>query len=231
MPPKETVSAKPRSAATLKTRTYDMLKSMILSGALRPGERLHERDLTERLDVSRTPLREALVQLTNEGLIVHKPQRGHFVQSYDAKTIDDLYQLREVLESYAIRLAIARARPEHKEKLRKLAKSLQRYEGDDEQSDEELKAGQRIHEIIAEAADDSFLFDTLMRLYDRMQLFVWLDAIFADDAPKTRREHQELIRLFLEGDEEAATEAASKHVQRSQNNVRRALRVKPFPML
>src|ERR1700687_1858399 len=93
------------SEPTLKLRVYEGIKQLILSGKLRPGQKLAERDLGERLKVSRTPIREALGRLVQDGLVESRPQRGHFVREVDAKTVEDLYDLREMLEKHAIRLA------------------------------------------------------------------------------------------------------------------------------
>ena len=92
----------------LKERTYGAVKRMILAGTLRPGEKLAERELSRRLKVSRTPLREALSRLVQEGLVENRPRRGHYVRAIDAKSVADLYDLREVLEKHAVRLAARR---------------------------------------------------------------------------------------------------------------------------
>jgi DNA-binding GntR family transcriptional regulator len=207
----------------LSRQVYDKLKKLILSGALRPGERLHERDLTKQLGVSRTPLREALNQLTSDGLVVNRPQRGHFVQAYDAKTVDDLYELRALLERHAVQLAIERITPGEKKEFARLKTLLKRYNGKQEQSSEEIRDSFLVHELIARVARNHFLCETLMRLYERSQLFVWLDAIYEDNSALTRKEHFELIDLVLSGDTRGATKRVVEHIQRSHDNVRRAL--------
>lgn len=211
----------------LRTHVYEQLKRLILSGVLRAGERLHERDLTEKLGVSRTPLREALNQLASDGLVVNRPQRGHFVQAYDANTVDDLYRLRTILERHAIERAIARITAEDKKELRKLKTLLRRYHGRESQSGDELRDTFRLHELIARIARDQFLFETLTRLYERLQLFVWLDALYEDDAALTRKEHAELIDIVLAGDVGRAQTLAIQHVQRSHGNVQRAIARRP----
>jgi DNA-binding GntR family transcriptional regulator len=213
--------------AVLRRQVYDELKKLILSGALRPGERLHERDLTKQLGVSRTPLREALNQLASDGLVVNRPQRGHFVQAYDAKTVDDLYGLRALLEGHAIELAMERIKAEDKKEFAKLKTLLKRYNGRKEQSSDEIRDSFLVHDLIARVARDQFLHETLTRLYERLQLFVWLDAIYEDDVSLTRKEHFELIDLILSGDKRRAIKHVEEHVRRSHDNVRRALLKRP----
>ena len=140
------------SEPTLKLRVYEGIKQLILSGKLRPGQKLAERDLGERLKVSRTPIREALTRLVQDGLVESRPQRGHFVREVDAKTVEDLYDLREMLEKHAIRLAMRRLSEADLAELERLGRQLRRFDGDELQGEEELREGQRIHEIIARAS-------------------------------------------------------------------------------
>ena len=213
--------------STLATRAYGQLKDMILSGRLRPGEKLAERHLGETLRVSRTPIREALGRLVQDGLIEYRPQRGHFVRAIDLRSVEDLYSLRELLEIYAIRLAMARLQPGDLAAFDRLAQSLERYAADPVQSEAELREGQRVHEIIARAARDDLLYDMLMRLYDRLQLFIWIDALYADEARLTRSEHAEIIAAIRAADVERVVHLATQHLRRSRANVLRVLQARP----
>src|SRR5471030_2914855 len=129
----------PMSEPTLKLRVYEGIKQLILSGKLRPGQKLAERDLGERLKVSRTPIREALGRLVQDGLVESRPQRGHFVREVDAKTVEDLYDLREMLEKHAIRLAMRRLSDADLAELDRVGRQLRRFEDDSIQGEEELR--------------------------------------------------------------------------------------------
>ncbi|MCC1494816.1 GntR family transcriptional regulator [Cognatishimia sp. F0-27] len=89
--------------------TYLKLKAQLLAYRLRPGDRLNETALAQALDVSRTPLREALNRLVSEDLVVFQPGAGFFARGLDARAVFDLYELRLVLECAACALACARA--------------------------------------------------------------------------------------------------------------------------
>jgi len=214
-------------AASLKSRAYDDLKGMILAGRLKPGQKLVERDLGHQLQVSRTPIREALSRLVQEGLVEARPQRGHYVQALDTKVVADLYELREVLEAHAIQLAVKRAGAEDLARLDAYESALAKYDADPTQGDAELAEGQQVHEIIARAAHNEMLFDMLMRLYDRLRLFIWIDALYADEAQLTRREHREIIAAFRARDEAALLALARDHQRRSRDNVLRVLKARP----
>ncbi|MBX9451606.1 MAG: GntR family transcriptional regulator [Mesorhizobium sp.] len=86
-------------APRLRTQVADTLRTAIIVGELRPGERLVERILCERIGVSRTSLREALRELENEGLVTNLPNRGLIVSLLDHKTVRDVFDVREMLEA------------------------------------------------------------------------------------------------------------------------------------
>jgi DNA-binding GntR family transcriptional regulator len=211
----------------LKDRTYEDLKEMILSGRLKPGQRVAERDLGALLKVSRTPIREALGRLVQDGLVESRPQRGHFVQAIDGKAVEDLYELRELLELHAIKLAVRRATAEDFAELESLAETLRTYDRDETQGEAELRDAQTLHELIGRAARSQPLLEMLKRVYDRLQMFIWIDALYADEAALTRREHREIIAAFKARDERKLAKLAREHLRRSKTNVLRVLKARP----
>ena len=97
-------SYKKRPSLSIREKVYEQLKSAILSGHYTPGEKLAEEHLAERLGVSRTPVREALHKLESEGLVKLRKKRG-FVVSRDTKEeVEELFELRSILEGYTLRL-------------------------------------------------------------------------------------------------------------------------------
>lgn len=200
---------------------------MILSGRLKPGQRVAERDLGALLKVSRTPIREALGRLVQDGLVESRPQRGHFVQAIDGKAVEDLYELRELLELHAIKLAVRRATAEDFAELDSLAEVLRKYDRDETQGEAELRDAQILHELIGRAARSQPLLEMLKRVYDRLQMFIWIDALYADEAALTRREHREIIAAFKARDERKLTKLAREHLRRSKTNVLRVLKARP----
>ncbi|HET6361410.1 MAG TPA: GntR family transcriptional regulator [Gemmatimonadota bacterium] len=83
----------------------DSLRQRIVSGELPSGQRINEVELAARLEVSRTPLREALSRLAAEGFVANQPRRGYFIQQLGPKEVEDLYQIRSVLDPAALELA------------------------------------------------------------------------------------------------------------------------------
>ena len=114
-------SGKPRkNGISVREKTYDYLKSNILSGRFVPGERLAEEHLAEELGVSRTPVREALHKLEQEGLIEPLESRGFCVPHDSPEEIEDLFDIRTVLEGYTLKIICERITDEQIEKLEKM---------------------------------------------------------------------------------------------------------------
>jgi DNA-binding GntR family transcriptional regulator len=134
----------------------DVIRAAILDGRLEPGRRLKEEELARELGISRTPVREALLVLLTEGLLDSAPNRGAAVRSYAAEDLDDLYQLRAVLEGFAARRAAARVSADA---VARLADSCERFEElrADEDVTELVRENVLFHEIILEAAGSARL--------------------------------------------------------------------------
>jgi DNA-binding GntR family transcriptional regulator len=117
-----------KNNGTLKDRTVEVLADAILSGKIKPGERLNESQLARDLRVSRAPVREALQQLQEQSLIVNIPRRGMFAVSLDEEDIQKINSLRVVLEAEALRLARMRLNPQREKKLEQLLVTIEDME-------------------------------------------------------------------------------------------------------
>jgi len=100
------------TTSSVVDKVYDELKAMAINYALRPGERLNEIELSKRLGVSRTPLREALNRLSTEGFLRFIPGRGFYCRELNPKEIFDLFELRKAIEISGVRLSTHRAKAE-----------------------------------------------------------------------------------------------------------------------
>ena len=162
------------SVKTLAQSAYEALRALILSGELKPGERLVERELARRVNVSRTPLREALQRLERDGLAVNKPGIGYVTVAFDPRVVADIYELREVLELHVCGAAAQRISDAGVRALAEIQQALARFEEKEslsvDQLREEVELGFRIHEIIAQEAGNALMCETLMQLYDRLRL-------------------------------------------------------------
>jgi DNA-binding GntR family transcriptional regulator len=207
------------SSKTLAQGAYDILKAMILSGEIRPGERLAERELARRINVSRTPLREALGLLARDGLATARPGLGYFAVEFDPDIIAQMYEFRETLEVRACRMAAQRIGDAGIAELAAVMTELAAFERLESLGIDELRRevhlGLRIHEIIARECGNEFIYEALLQLYDRLRLLTWIDVLWFDKWPLTRAEHRDLVAAVAARDGERAAVVAQHHVRRS----------------
>ena len=125
-------------------RVRDLLEEAILGGELKPGERLRAEALAQRFGTSRTPIREALLQLEGQGLVEVEPNRGAVVRTFDRDDVLDLYEIRALLEPAAAARAARRISTHDVERLDALCV--------DASVEEQIVANEAFHRIIVEAA-------------------------------------------------------------------------------
>lgn len=109
---------------TVGQMAYDIIREAIIIGVLAPGQHLRQEDLAERIGVSRIPVRTALMQLEAEGLVSFNPHKGAVVRTLTVEQVREIYELRELLESHALRKSIARMTSARAARLRELGTAL-----------------------------------------------------------------------------------------------------------
>ncbi len=129
----------------------EVIRRAIIDGRLAPGRRLKEEELARELGISRTPVREALLMLESEGLVELIPKRGASVRAYAVDDLDDMYQLRALLEGYAARRAATRISPEDVARLEESCARFDRLRAEDDLL-ELVKENLFFHNVILEAA-------------------------------------------------------------------------------
>src|SRR5512139_3429849 len=113
----KSLNGAPKNPLPVRERVYRDLKSAILSGGFDPGDRLTEEYLAGRMKVSRTPVREALHKLESEGLIKRRQKRGFIVSRDSQEEVEEIFEIRAILEGYALRTISERASDELLERL------------------------------------------------------------------------------------------------------------------
>ena len=202
----------------LRDVVYQTLRKAILKGELRPGERLREIQLAERLGVSRTPVREAIHRLEMEGLVVIAPRRGAQVANISEKDLNDVLEVRIALENLAIEKACARMTEEEICELHLAFKKMDSLvaEGD---LCSLVKADQAFHEIIYRAADNERLIQVLNNMKE--QIYRYRVEYMKDEETRAQlsAEHGEIVKAIRMRDAEKAKEASFRHLE----NQRRAI--------
>lgn len=191
---------------------------MIVSGELPSGAALDEKSLTERLQVSRTPFREALGTLAKEGLIEIKPYRGFFVRSFSRKETEDLYELRKTLECFAVQLAVPQMSDRHIADFERLLDqavgALKR--GDMETYGDRDRA---FHETIAELSGNAALIETLNRLALQIQIGRVIANESKEFARRAAKERDAILAAFRKRDIPRAVELMHTHISDVQRAV------------
>jgi DNA-binding GntR family transcriptional regulator len=203
---------------------YAQLRDLILSNALRAGQKLVDRDLAEKLGVSRTPVREALGRLAMMGLVEARNRRGYYVRQYSADEVTDLYEFRKILEVNAARLAAENLQPEHERAFDRILEDIEEMGSSPANRVRPIELDIEIHRLIAKACGNEELNKAIRNLMDKVICFIWVDWLDPTSAdPKvvaaTNREHEELIFSIKDHDGDRAAEQLGAHVDQARDKV------------
>jgi DNA-binding GntR family transcriptional regulator len=209
-------------------RAYEQLESAILTGELKPRERLVEKDLAERLGVSRTPVREALRRLEERGLVRILPHRGAVVADFSPGDVENIYAVRTYLEVLASRLACERIRPEDVEHVREMeaAYATQAASGDFRAL---MSADDRFHDAIYVAAGNSCLLELIQQL--RRQVHAVRFNAWAQPERITRSlaEHRQMVQAFERRDGARLADLTREHLGVAKDTYLAHLGTRPGP--
>ncbi|GLI26536.1 GntR family transcriptional regulator [Agromyces rhizosphaerae] len=159
-----------RVAAPLREQVITALRTAILDFQLRPGQRLVERELIEQLGVSRTTVREALRELTSEGLVTVVPQRGAVVSAPSLAEAEDLYEIRAVLESILVERFVERATDEQLERLEESVEHFATASAGSLEPRVILDAKDRLYEVLIEGAASPALQNIIEGIQARVRI-------------------------------------------------------------
>lgn len=206
---------------------YRRLRAAIISGDFRAGERFVERSLTERLQVSRTPIREAIKRLEQEGLVVCYPHKGCFVRSPSDEEARQAYEMRRVAEGLAGELAATRASDQELAAIHELlAQTRARLEAGDRE--EILLRNDEFHALQAQAARNAFLEQTLKTLWAYVDLLRGRWWTQADRAFDTQAEHEAIAAALSMRNPQLARERNEAHVDKAWKVVEAGLKTRDF---
>ncbi len=207
----------------LRDVVFQTLRAAILKGDLKPGERLMELQLAEKLGVSRTPIREAIRMLEKEGLAITIPRKGAEVAQMTEKDVDDVLQIRCALEELTVRLACQNITQAD---LKKLAAARDNFREQTETNDIPAiaKADEGFHDVFYNSSDNPKLIAMLNNL--REQMYRYRVEYLKDTSvyPQLIREHEEIYRAIRAKDEEKAATITRLHLQNQTEGVKRILR-------
>ena len=195
----------------LRDVVFNTLREAILKGELQPGERLMELQLASKLGVSRTPIREAIRMLEQEGLAVTVPRKGAEVARMTLKDMEDVLEIREALDELAAQIACERISSEQMNRLMDTKKEFERILASGEVK-EIADVDVKFHDIIYEANDNAKLVYLLNNL--REQLFRYRVEYLKnpENYPALIQEHEAIVSALEARDKAKVTEAMHEHV-------------------
>ncbi|MGH7808794.1 MAG: GntR family transcriptional regulator, partial [Candidatus Binatia bacterium] len=192
---------------------------LILCNEIMPGQKLHHQQLSERLGVSRTPVREALTRLGQEGYVSFLPNRGFTCKEIRIQEAEELYDLRESLEAFAVEKAVEKLTDSSLEELRQRME-LYGHDVQNRFTRERLVYDQDVHLQIAQIAGNETLKNTLSHVFERIVLKRRTDGIYDPARGLTaHQEHAALLDAMVRRNAQAAVAIVRGHIQAGKKNV------------
>jgi DNA-binding GntR family transcriptional regulator len=219
---RRTRARKPVKPVSLTEKVYGMLRADILSCALRPGQELNEAELAERFHISKTPVREALSNLRQEGLVQTFPRRGYQITPITFGDMNELFDIRTILEAGAAEIACARLSEAEIENLVRLADVV--YDrGERPSLAPFIRANREFHLAIAHATGNQRLETLLSRQIDALERFFYLGAQLRDVSVETTISHRSIVEVLASRDPVRAREVMIQHNNQTREGLTRAL--------
>jgi len=209
----------------LRDVVFQTLRAAILRGELKPGTRLMEIQLANKLGVSRTPIREAIRKLELEGLVLMIPRKGAEVAEITEKSLRDVLEVRQVLEHLAVRLACDRLQDADLIRLREAADAFDKLMNREDIT-ELAEADVLFHDIIYHATDNQKLIGLLSNIREQMYRYRIEYLKHPDSQFKIHEEHMELIAALEQRDSESAAAITIAHIENQVRQVAEAINQK-----
>ena len=200
------------SERNLNNVVYEKIKQMMLDYEIIPGQRLTFTDLAEKLNVSRTPVNNALTILAKEGFLDFTPNQGYTVHQITKDEAESLYEIREIIEHAAIAKTIANMTPEKLELLSRKEKIFEKAVAE-KVSRGRFLLDQEYHAYIVEMSGNLYLADYFREVYQRIFLRHRIGPLRGDRAVQVPVEHHEIFEAIKDRDAERAKRAISEHIR------------------
>jgi DNA-binding GntR family transcriptional regulator len=201
----------PLDQRTTPAAVYQQIRRAILEGHLPAGSQLLEAHISRDMGISRSPLREALARLEEDGLIEKVPFRGAFVAEVRPEIIQQIATLRVLVEPYAVHTAIHRMQEAESARLdQELASQRAAVQTNDPA--EMIEAHLSFHRLFYELSGNELLLDLWNSWESKLQLFLVADHQAFGDLKEVPRAHQQLVEVIRRGDQAAILEAVRHHI-------------------
>jgi len=202
----------------LREVVCETLREAIISGVLKPGERLMEIQLAEELGVSRTPVREAIRKLELEGFVIMIPRRGTYVADLSIKDINEVFEVRTALDALAAGLAAERITDEELEQMERLLVHIGEYIEQDDM-DKIVEADSQFHDILYRASRNDRLVQIINNLREQLTRFRSISMSYPGRLKNTLEEHSRLVEALAARDVHLAERLSTEHMENSEQTL------------
>lgn len=213
----------------LRDVVFNTLRESILKGEMRPGERLMEIHLADRLGVSRTPIREAIRKLELEGLVTMIPRRGAEVAQITEKGMRDVLEVRQALDALAVELACERITDDEVRALKNACDHFIRTAASQD-AIQIARADVALHDIIVKAGGNEMLAQMVGKL--SQQMYRYRLEYIKDVSQHSRliEEHEEIYKAIRNRDKEAGSKAVRRHIYNQEQSIVSQIQLKKRPV-
>jgi DNA-binding GntR family transcriptional regulator len=205
-------------AESLTDQVYETLKKDILTCTLQPGQQIAQPQLAEKYQAGTTPVREALHRLAREGLVQPIPRFGYIVTPITLSDVNEIFELRAIVEAASARLAAIRGSQEQLNRIAELADYICVYQDRSSYTDY-LAHNTAFHRTIALATGNDRLVETVSKLLDELTRVFHLGLDLRNSAEEMRAEHIALAEALCKHDPAEAERVAQAQIVRSQQRV------------
>lgn len=202
---------------SLGGQVAEIIRKSILTGSLKPGQRLYEDAIASEMGVSRAPVREALRFLEREGVVTYLPNKGVYVRTVSAKDISEIFTLRSVMEGLAAKLTTGEITEEEQAQLEKICEELEQA-ASNEDEDALIQLDLKFHKLLVKFSRHSFLQEVFSTMINLVTMYLRVDA----EVLKLKQglmysavEHRDILAAIKNGEGEKAEELMRKHINES----------------
>ncbi len=212
----------PIDSKTVSDRVYLLIKNAIIDGQMKPGERIVQENLTKQLNVSRTPVRDALQRLNSEGLVVITPFHGAEVFELSKKSLTDLYEIRAVLEDFATQKAIDRINETEIEALKNW-NNLFKTNKDNVQKC--MQYDRSFHSDLCGAAHISYITEILQGIWNKCDPYKSIYYNQPSTIERSLFEHDLILKALATKDRKLLTKSIYEHLSDVVETISRNSRI------
>jgi DNA-binding GntR family transcriptional regulator len=203
---------------TIKEQVYSIIKKDILNGVIKPGSWLQEKELASKLNVSRSPVREALKELSGEGLLENIPNKGVFVRELTEEDIMDVFELRIIIEKYAIEKAVERMTEDDENELKEiLSRLLEAFKIKNVNLYCSIDA--ELHNAIIYMSKNKLIYEVNEKIYSLLQPFRTISLNSPKRFEESIIEHRNMVEAVINKDTETAWRCDLNHLNLAKDEI------------